>query len=124
MAARSTCTQNVKMAHEDLDYLYFLFDGGYLDDDTNFNLELNTVMSEVLQIKHVNTKHSTPNKACPNKDSELSMADNLSLKLMEIVKNVLLAIAATDACLPETTRNIFYSFTFSLVEANIMTQCR
>ena len=56
-------------------------------------------------------------RPAPNKDS---MADNLSLKqlslekLMEIVKNVLLAIAATDTCLPETTQNIFYSFTISL----------
>ena len=34
------------LAREDLDDMYFLL-GGYPDDDTNFNMELDTVVSEV-----------------------------------------------------------------------------
>ena len=35
------------LAGEDLDDLYFSLHGGYLDDDTDFHVELNTVVSEV-----------------------------------------------------------------------------
>ena len=50
--------------------MYFLLDGGYLDDDTDFNLELDTVVSEVADDEvDVHMKHTTPNM-----DSELSTA--------------------------------------------------
>ena len=101
------------LAGEDLDDLYFLL-GGYLDDDTDFNLELDTLLSEVAAdevgstfkcdkcdkickskrrlTRHINMKYSTPKK-----DSELATAlKELSLEnLIEIVKKCA-AIAAAD----------------------------
>ena len=35
------------LAGEDLDDLYYLLDGGYLDDDMEFNVEIDAVVSEV-----------------------------------------------------------------------------
>ena len=34
-------------AGEDLDDLFELLDGGFLDDDANFNVELDTVVTEI-----------------------------------------------------------------------------
>ena len=35
------------LAREELDDLYFLLDGGFLDDDAKFNVEIDAVVSEV-----------------------------------------------------------------------------
>ena len=136
------------LAGEELDDLYFLLDGGFLDDDADFNVEIDAVVSEVAAdpsdstykcdqcdkickskrglSRHTNTKH-TVDPTASNEPTDMDMTGlSLSLRkfpvarLISILKNCV-SIVAADMCLPEATRKVFLNdFTISLQEANIL----
>ena len=95
------------LAGEDLDDLYYLLDGGYLDDDMEFNVEIDAVVSEVTVVdesvavfkcnqcekvckskrgltRHTNTKHVRNTSALNDPDASdfnwLTEKDVTSLK--------------------------------------------
>ena len=137
------------LAGEELDDLYFLLDGGFLDDDADFNVEIDAVVSEVAVYpsdstyrcdkcdkvckskrglsRHTNTKHAAEPTSLnePTDMNWMSEKDAVSLKkfpvskLISILRNCV-SIVAADMCLPEATRKVFQNVTISLQEANIL----
>jgi hypothetical protein len=136
-------------AGEELDDLFLLLDGGFLDGDADLNMEVDAVVSEVAAdsnhtlfkcnqcdktckskrglTRHTNTKHTVQPSIIlePTDPNFISEKDQLSLKklplskLTSVLKNCAIIVAA-DLCLPEVTRKIFESFTFSLEETQIL----
>ena len=132
------------LAGEELDELYFLLDNGALDDDVDFNAELNALVNEVTAdpndsmfrcnqcekicksqqglTRHKNAKHpAEPNKA--KQSSSISDKDEASLRKFPIARLVSILkecarIVVSDECLPEETRKLFSDFTISFQEAN------
>lgn len=124
------------LAGEELDDLYFLLEGGFLDDDADFNVEMDDLVSEVAALpndstykcdqcdkickskrglsRHKNTKHAgAPTVLDEPRDVNLmSEKDVASLKkfpvskLMSILKECA-DIVAADMCLPDETRIFF-----------------
>ena len=123
----------VFLAGEELDDLYLLLDGGYLEDDADFNVEIDDVVSEVSVVgvsnesfkcdqcekvckskrglaRHIKVKHvvvdNTSGSSCFN---WMSGKDVTSLKKLPIAKlNFILKtcadIASKDISLPSSTR--------------------
>ena len=56
------------LAGEELDDLHLLLDGGYLDDDADFNVEVDTAVSEVASDQgHSTYKCDQCDKICKSK---------------------------------------------------------
>lgn len=128
------------LAGEDLDDLYFLLDGGHLDDDDGFNVEINAAVSEVADAevfqtfkcnqcekvckskrgltRHINTKHKKT--TLDNEASDLDSLQKLPFSKLSIIVENCAAIVAGDMCLPEATRKVFENFNFSLEETNML----
>ena len=128
------------MAHKDGDFLllYFLLDDGNLDDDTNFNVEVDAAVSEVAAGQgHSTCKCDRCDKICKSKRGltrhtemmhtvELDARERCFIveevtcvKLIFILKNCV-GIITADMCLPEAKQKAFEHFIISLREANIL----
>ena len=134
------------LAGEDLDDLYFLLEGGFLEDDADFNVEIDALVSEVAAVpsdstykcdqcdkickskrglsRHKNTKHNDAPPAL-NDPTDANQLSVKSLKKFPVSKLIAILkecanIVATDMCLPEETRKIFFNFSFSFQEANTL----
>ena len=137
------------LAGEDLDDLYFLLEGGFLEDDADFNVEIDDLVSEVAAVpndstykcdqcdktckskrglsRHKNTKHAVVPPALndPTDANQLSEKDVTSLKKFPVSKLISILkesanIVAADMCLPDETRKLFFDFAISFGEANLL----
>ena len=137
------------LAGEELDDLFLLLDGGFLEDDTNFNVEMDVAVSEVSAVctskesfkceqcekvckskrglaRHIKLKHVVIVDTSGASDvSKLSEIDERSLKKFPLAKlNFIIKNCADnvskDLCLPLTTRSIFQNFVMSPEELHVL----
>ena len=135
------------LAGEDLDDLYLLIDGGYLDDDADFNIEMDAALFEVSDVTQVVTfkcsqcekiyksrrgltrhENTTHHDHVVEKNEELNFNlaaerdvtsfKKLSLLQLSATVKKSASIVAADMCLPESPRKVFESLTFSFEESN------
>ena len=150
LTARRSCTE-IKMAAqagdylagEDLDDLFELLDGGFLDDDIGFNVELDAVVTEISNegedivvfrckqcdkvcksqrglTRHCNSKHAPPVTHLQDSGTSsvpLSKDEEVSRKLhsltLKSIVNKCAKLCSNDLCLPEATRCVFSAFSFT-----------
>lgn len=125
---------------EDLDDLFALIDGGFLDDDITFNVELDAVVTEVSNdgedtvmfrckqcdkvcksqrglTRHCNSKHASVTLQDSATSSSLSKEEEIMKKLHPLALKVIVKNCANlclnDLCLPEATRCVFSTFSFT-----------